>query len=354
MNKIIKYFFICCCCFSLNVYASSCTTVMDENSNRVLYAENENTEFLIASTTKIMTAIVTINNIDINKKIKVEDEVLDAYGSAIYINPGEILRIKDLLFGLMLRSGNDAALTLAKNVGGSTLGFVKLMNETANALGMKNTKFYNPHGLDEETQNKSTCYDMALLLSYAMKNKTFRDITKTKEYNVKTNFNTYKWHNKNKLLSTYKYAIGGKIGYTKKAGHTFVSVASKNDKTIVISTFRDEDMFNNHKYLYEKYFKLYKNYKLIDKDNLKVSYDNNYLTYTTSSYNTLLKKDELKKIIKEVVIYKNLNKDIDPLIVGKIKLKLDSKLLCEKNIYAKKIKEPRNGLKEKIKNFLKG
>ena len=314
----------------INCHASSCTTVMDAESGRTLYSYNDNTKYLIASTTKIMTALVTINNTDLNKKIKVGDEVIDAYGSAIYINPGEYLTIKDLLYGLMLRSGNDAALTLAKNVGGSTEGMAKLMNETAKSIGMMNTKFYNPHGLDEETQNKSTCYDMALLLREAMKKKEFRKITRTREYKLKTNFNTYHWTNKNKLLKNYKYAIGGKIGYTKRAGHTFISVSQKNNKRIIISSFKDDNMYENHKELYEKYFKKYQLVTLIDKNNLRINYDKKYKIYTLSSFKALLSDNEKNKVKREILLYKNITNGK----IGIIKIKLNGKILVEKGLYA--------------------
>ncbi len=336
MKKIL--IIIILLCISTPVKAS-CTLVMDASSGRVLFGENEHTKHLIASTTKIMTAFVTLNNSDINKKTKVGDEVIDAYGSAIYIKPGEVLTIKDLLYGLLLRSGNDAALTLSKEIGGSSLGMAKLMNETALAIGMKDTKFYNPHGLDEETQNLSTCYDMALLLKEAIKNKEFRKISKTKKYDLKTNFNTYSWYNKNKLLSIYKYAQGGKIGYTKRAGHAFVSYAKKGDKTLIISSLKDSDIFNHHKRLYEKYFSQYKNYKLIDKNNLHINFDNNYNVYTLSSYNILLKKDELNQVKREVKLYNSINYKEKNTVVGKITIKLNNQSLTEKNIYAVKKKK---------------
>ena len=333
--NIITFFLILL--FPIQTFASACTCIMDAKSGRVLYGDNLNSEYLIASTTKVMTSLVVLNNININKKVMVSDEVMDAYGSAIYIKPGEKILIKDLLYGLMLRSGNDAAMVLAKNVGGSSLGFAKLMNETAVSIGMKNTKFYNPHGLDEVTENKSSCYDLTLLLREAMKNKNFRKITSTKEYTLKTNFNTYSWHNKNKLLNLYKYADGGKIGYTKRAGHTFVSSATKGDKHIIIATIRDDDMFNNHKRLYEKYFNEYNNYTLLNKNDLRIDYDKNYNLYTNSSFDVLLKKNELKKLKREVIIYKESYSHKDELnySIGKIRLKLGTSTLTEKNIYAR-------------------
>ena len=128
-----------------------------------------------------MTAIVAIENMSLDKEITVGDEVLKAYGTNTYIEVGENIKVKDLLYGLILRSGNDAALTLAKNIENKKGNFIDLMNEKAKEIGMENTSFANPHGLDEETRNYSTAYDMALLSKYAYRNKIYKTISKTKK-----------------------------------------------------------------------------------------------------------------------------------------------------------------------------
>ena len=142
---------------------SKSSVVMDLNSGSVLYQKNANEKRLIASITKIMTAIITLENISLNKEIKVGEEVLKMYGTNIYVEVGEKITIKDLLYGLLLRSGNDASVVLANAVSKNEEEFVKLMNTKAQEIGMKNSTFSNPHGLDEETKNYSTAYDMALL-----------------------------------------------------------------------------------------------------------------------------------------------------------------------------------------------
>ena len=217
--------------FKVFAYSTSAKSaiLMDMDSGRVIYGKDVHYVQSVASISKIMTAIVAIENSDINKEVIVGDEILKAYGSGIYVQIGEKIKLRDLLYGLMLRSGNDAALAISVAVSGDTDKFVNLMNEKAKKLGMKNTTFNNPSGLDEEKGNFSSAYDMALLMSYAMKNEEFRKITGTRDYTVKTNKNVYKWHNKNKLLSSYKYIIGGKTGFTKIAKRTLVTSASKND-----------------------------------------------------------------------------------------------------------------------------
>ena len=208
--------------------------VMDNDSGRILYENNSNERRLIASTTKIMTCILVLENSDLSKKITVGDEILKVYGTNIYVEVGEILTIKDLLYGLMLRSGNDAAIVLANNIFNSEDEFIHKMNDKAKEIGMNNTVFNNPHGLDEETKNYSTAYDMALLAKYAYKNRMYRNIISTKKYNTKSNLKSYEWYNRVELINSYKYSLGGKNGYTPKAGKTLVSYASKDNMNLML------------------------------------------------------------------------------------------------------------------------
>ena len=152
----------------------------------------------------------------------------------------------------MLRSGNDAALAIAKYVGGDVETFVKMLNEKAREIGMKNTTFNNPSGLDEKKGNMSTAYDMALLMSYAIKNDEFKKIVGTKKHTVKTNMNYYSWTNKNKLLFNYKYTTGGKTGFTEIARRTLVTSASKNNINLVAVTLNDGNDFYDHINMYEE------------------------------------------------------------------------------------------------------
>ena len=190
----------------INVNASTNTAyeyiLMDAGTGRILAGKNYNTRALIASITKIMTCIITIESNKLDDTVKVTDIINKSYGSGIYIEIGEEITLRDLLYGLMLRSGNDAALVISEYVGQTTEEFVIKMNNKAKELGMTNTKFVNPSGLDNnDSGNYSTAYDMAILTRYAMKNKEYRKIVKTKKYTVKTNKKTYIWKNKNKLLS---------------------------------------------------------------------------------------------------------------------------------------------------------
>lgn len=323
---LIALLFIC-----INVKAS--VVVMDADSKRVLYSENMNEKKLIASTSKIMTSIIALENAPIDEKIKVGKEIYKAYGSMTYIKEGEEFTLDDLLKGLMLQSGNDAALTIANNVM-SYNDFITEMNLKAYKLGMYNTSFENPHGLNDETKNISTAYDMSLLMRYAIQNKDFLRITSTKKHKV----GSYIWYNKNKLLSEYKYLISGKIGYTKKSGQVFVSAAKKNNKTLIISSIDEGDKFNLHKYLYEKYFDIYERYKVLDKNtfSFKVSNNNHDHYFIKNDFYMLLKKDE----IDDLVIKVNTNENIKD-----VKIYLKDKLIHTEKLYVLKYESSLNRIK---------
>ena len=332
--------------FPINVFASS-TIVMDNDSGRILYENNSNERRLIASTTKIMTCILVLENSDLSKKITVGDEILKVYGTNIYVEVGEVLTIKDLLYGLMLRSGNDAAIVLANNIFNSEDEFIHKMNDKAKEIGMNNTVFNNPHGLDEETKNYSTAYDMALLAKYAYKNRMYRNIISTKKYNTKSNLKSYEWYNRVELINSYKYSMGGKNGYTPKAGKTLVSYASKDNMNLIIVTLDDNDIYENHKYLYEKYFKKYKKYIIVDKDNFTVDSSLiNKKVYIKNTFSYLLSEDEVDDISTLVHIT-----DSDNNKVGKIIIKLKNKKIGNIDIYSYKNKKENNSILSRFKNL---
>lgn len=328
---------------------------MDTDTHRILYAENAHYTQSVASISKIMTAIVTIENIDIKKQITVGDEILKAYGSGIYVKQGEKITIEDLLYGLMLRSGNDAALVLAKNVSGTTEKFVNKMNEKARQLGMKDTIFNNPSGLDEEKANISSAYDMAILMSYAMQNKDFQTITGTKVRTVKTNKNVYKWHNKNKLLNTYKYTTGGKTGFTKKAKRTLVSTASKNGLNLTVVTINDGSDWKDHTSLYEEAFKKYTSYTFINKGNISIlgeTYYKRNTLYIKQDFKYPLLESE-KNVVKLKYKIEKQRKYKDGDKIGTVNLYIGDKKVNSQNIYVNKKEKPNQTLFQKIKARLK-
>lgn len=328
-----------------NIYSLSAKSaiVMDKDSKRVLYNQNINETMLIASTTKIMTAIVTIENTNILKSIVIDEGVLKSYGSSIYLSVGETISIENLLYGLLLRSGNDAALVLSNYVGGSELGFSYLMNEKAKLIGMNNTHFINSSGLEnnEGIGNTSTSYDMALLMQYALNNKTFSKIVSTKKKIVKTDFKTYEWNNKNKLLYSYKYITGGKTGFTEKARRTLVTSASKNNKNLIIVTLNDPNDFKDHLDLYETFFKKYNKYKILDKKDIFKDryYKNNELYIKNNFYMLMTKKENSVIDIKLVLDKKDNYKNND--LVGYFLISLNNNNYYE-NVYVRTIKHKKS------------
>ena len=211
--------------FNVVAYTNSVSEIiMDVNSGRVLFENNAYEKKYMASTTKILTAICIIENCNISDVITVTDKTVGVEGSSIYLEVGEKLSVKDLLYGLMLRSGNDCAETLAVYCSGSIEKFSLLMNETAKKIGALNSNFVNPHGLHNDN-HYTTAYDLALISRYAMKNQDFRSIVATKAVKIPFTTKNYDRYltNKNKMLKEFDGANGIKTGYTKKAGRCLVT-----------------------------------------------------------------------------------------------------------------------------------
>ena len=223
--------------------------LIEQETGRVLYEKDAYTQRRIASITKIMTAIIAIESGKMNETVKISGNAAGTEGSSLYLKEGEKITLENLVYGLMLRSGNDAAVAIAEEVGGSLEGFVTLMNQKAEEIGMSHTVFMNPHGLDDHENHLSTAYDMAILTQYAMDNDTYRIISSTKVHKAPnaTEDWDYVWRNKNKLLtSLYSDSTGGKTGYTKRAKRTLVSTAERDGMTLIAVTLDAPDDWNDH------------------------------------------------------------------------------------------------------------
>lgn len=227
--------------------SAAAAILMDGDSGEVLYEKEASQRMRIASTTKIMTALVVLERARLTDTITVTRAHM-AEGSSMYLKPGETVTVEELLYGLMLCSGNDAALALADCCGGSD-AFIRAMNEKAAALGMHNTSFANPNGLDDEN-HYSTAYDMALLASCAVKEPTLRRICSTRTAKIGDRTMT----NHNKLLRQMEGCFGMKTGYTKAAGRTLVSCAERQGRCLVAVTLCDGNDWADHKMLYEQGF----------------------------------------------------------------------------------------------------
>ncbi|MCM1514091.1 MAG: D-alanyl-D-alanine carboxypeptidase [Anaeroplasma bactoclasticum] len=237
--------------------------VMDMRTTRVLYAHQEKKKMLPASITKILTCITCLEYYQLDDLVVVGNEVLQSEGSAIYLKIGDVISIRDLLYGLMLCSGNDAAIVLAHHLNQNESDFVYLMNKLARKIGMKDSTFSNPSGLDSKTQNYTTAYDMALLMSYAMKNEMFRTIVSTKNYqcNIATGTKMY-FRNKHRLIQS-GLATGGKTGYTKQARRTLVSTFAQSEFEIVVVTLNCSNDWYFHEQLAAYAFSKYQSYQAL-------------------------------------------------------------------------------------------
>ena len=226
--------------------------VLDAVSGRCLLEKDADSQSLIASTTKIMTALIVCEQCNVLDRMRIPKEAVGIEGSSMYLQEGEILTIQELLYGLMLRSGNDAAVALAIYCGGTVEGFAELMNDKARNLGLKNTHFVNPNGLDA-TGHYSTARDLAVLSAYAMENPIFRQTVSTKSIKAGERYLT----NHNKLLWRVEGADGVKTGYTKAAGRILVSSATREERRIIAVTIDDGNDWNDHAALLNDGFSRY-------------------------------------------------------------------------------------------------
>ena len=272
---------------------SASSIVMDKITKRVLYKNNINERMLPASTTKILTCITALELYNLDDVVIVTKEMLMVDGSSIYLEVGDVITILDLLYGLMLCSGNDAALALAYHYSGNDKDFIYEMNKLAKKIGMKNSTFENPHGLDEYTKNYTTVYDMALLMSYALNNEVFCKITKTIKYNpvIVSNKRLY-FYNKHRLIRNMDNVTGGKTGYTKKAHRTLVTSFKKEEFEIVVVTFNCSDDWNVHRSLAEYVFNQYQVTKIVSKFELELKNLSNDFYIKSNKLFIPISKDE--------------------------------------------------------------
>lgn len=272
MRKIISVILAACVllpclAFSANADApggsSECTILIHADSGEVLYERNADQRMLIASTTKIMTAIVALENCELDEVVKIDSRSAGVEGSSMYLKSGEKYTVEQLLYGLMLVSGNDAASALAIHVSDSIESFAELMNEKAEELEMTGSSFKNPHGLDEDG-HYSTARDMATLAAHCMENENFYTIVSSKSKTV----GDQTLYNHNKLLTGYDGCKGLKTGYTKAAGRSLVSCAERDGARYICVTLNDPDDWRDHAALYDWAFASIRCESIISTDQL--------------------------------------------------------------------------------------
>ncbi len=234
--------------------------LMDAQTGRVLYEKDADSRSLIASTTKIMTALIICEQCNVLDRMKIPKEAVGIEGSSMYLREGEVLTLQELLYGMMLRSGNDAAVALAIYCGGTVEGFAQLMNDKARSLGMKGSHFENPNGLDSPG-HYSTARDLAILTAYAMENPIFAKTVSTKTVRV----GERSLQNHNKLLWRLEGADGVKTGYTKAAGRILVSSAVRDGRRLICVTINDGNDWQDHEKLMEMGFSQYQMQQIVTK-----------------------------------------------------------------------------------------
>lgn len=308
-------------------------------TNEVVYEKNAYEQCGMASTTKIMTALLAIERGNLEKTVVARDEDVRIEGTSIGLKDGDKITLETLVCGMLLESGNDAANVTARVIGKSREKFVSLMNKKAKEIGMKNTCFQNPSGLTEEG-HFSTAFDMALLGSYAIKNKQFRDICSLSSLRVAYGNPQYQrtFKNHNKLLNSVEGAFGIKTGFTKASGRCLVSAAQRNGVTLVAVTLSAPDDWNDHKKLFEYGFEKVKVYKtdfnaekikidVVGSDNKKIGVKlKKQLTYTAL-------EEEINHetvVLCDKFLYPEVKKGD---IVGCVKVfSSDDELLCESDL----------------------
>ncbi len=270
--------------------------LIEASTQRILVSENADAKLPMASLTKVMTALVVIENTDnLQDSVKIDARSVGIEGSSMYLRAGQILSVEQLLYGLMLASGNDAAVALALYLGGSVENFVKIMNDTAAKLGLNDTHFLNPSGLYQEGHYTSAL-DFAKLTAYALQNKDFAKIVRTKTYQIENTTLV----NHNRLLREIDGCIGVKTGYTKVCGRCLVSAVEKNGITLICVTLNYSDDWNVHKNLYNKNFQRCQRVLLLKEKDiysaLKVAGGHNVGYYCKDIYGVVIDNDFEQKI----------------------------------------------------------
>ena len=254
---------------SVSVSAHSAILV-EMDSGEAIYAKNADQRLPMASTTKIMTALVALENCDVSRVVTVPREAVGIDGSSIYLFEGERITMEDLLYALLLSSANDAAAAIAIEVGGSIEGFAQMMNDRAQKLGLESTSFTNPHGLYDD-QHYTTARELALIAREAMKHPTFARIVCTYKWTSKMTQSegVRLFVNHNKLLKSYEGACGIKTGYTKKSGRCLVSCAERDGVKLLCVTLNAPDDWRDHTSLFDYGFSLYTTYSLCEAGELE-------------------------------------------------------------------------------------
>ena len=313
--------------------------LMDAETKRVLFEQNAHEKLPMASTTKIMTALVALEKGNINDIVEIDKDVVGIEGSSIYLYAGEKISLEDLLYGLMLRSGNDAAMAIGKHIGGDVGSFVNMMNEKSKEIGANNTNFVNPHGLHDDN-HYTTAYDLALITSKAMEIGEFKSISRTKSWIANRDKNQV-FYNKNKTLWEYEGGDGVKTGYTTRAGRCLVTSATRNGIQLIAVVLNDYNWFQDCYTLMDYGFDNFNSYVIIKKGQLikelPVLYGKKESVTAVSEkgFSYLLTEEELEKIKVDYRLKENVKAPVNKgEVLGHVNVYLEGRLIYKGNIIA--------------------
>lgn len=342
---------------------------IERTTNSVLYEKDAYSKCAMASTTKILTGIIIIENCDLKEEVEISKKAANTGGSTLGIKDGQKITVEGLLYGLLLRSGNDTAVALAEYVGGSVEEFSKIMNKKAKDIGLKNSNFVTPHGLDDDN-HYTTAYDLAILTNYALNNKTFLKIVGTKQISVNIGGNQRSLNNTNELLGVVKGVYGVKTGFTGNAGRCLVSACKRDDLDVIVVVLGSDTKSirgNDSKKVIEYVFN---HYKMVDtenevkslfdkfknKENIKIlkSLNEFNINYRKKeNYIYPIDKNNVSKLKTSIYCLNKLEAPVkDKSIIGKMRVICEDKILYEVDIYLDK-KIERIKFKEYLKIFVK-
>jgi len=341
---------------------STAAILMEQDTKRALFGKNHRSKVKIASTTKILTAIVAIENKDLQDMVLISKKAAGTGGSFVGLKSGSEVKLESLMYGMLLKSGNDCAVAIAEYVGGDVENFAKLMNEKAYEIGAKDTHCTNPHGLDTE-KNYSTAYDLALITSYAKTNETLAKMLGTESITVSWGTTSKYLSNTNRLLFTYPYCDGGKTGFTNGANRCLVATAKKEDLkviAVVLGAVTTDIRFSETKELLKYGIENYKMVDVSDTINWYIDipvYKGNIYSYVRKfNFNQTipLKQGELEEIYISQSIVPNLYAPVERgSYLGNIELYIGEELLYSKDIYLEQ-KIKKNNVLDYIIKGLKG
>ena len=327
--------------FAIEISSPS-AVVICENTGRILYDKNANQKRPMASLTKLMTAIIFVENCRMNEIIQIDKNACYIGGSEVGLVPNTQISAKDLLTGMLLPSGNDAATQIAIHIAGSTENFAKMMNIRAKELGLTNTKFVTPHGLDNE-DHYSTAYEMALISKYARNYKEIRDIVQTKYATITINNNQKQLKNTNALLFDYPYTTGMKTGFTDDAGRCLSASASKDNLNLIAVVLGSESSqirFSETKQILEETFEKYNYYDLSNFTNIYINIPiikgqkNNYIVTYSDNISEALTKEEYSNIQVKQELLKEINAPMHKNdYIGKVTIYTGDYIIYEKEIH---------------------